>query len=283
MVILAPLASALLAGLLALGVVRHRGLTAPSGRVRKRFVMPGLEVSPAQFWGTVVGVGALTFGFLYAVTGLVIASIVPAVVVATLPRTYFARKRALRQAAVQDAWPDGLRDILTSIRSGASLARSIENMATFGPAPLRDAFGGFDVYARSLGVAPALEMVKEDLADPTSDRIIEVLMLAHERGGASVPGILQDLAEAVSRDLWTMEQIRTEALEQKINSRVVFILPWVVLVAMTARPGPFREFYGTTTGVAVVLVGGMLSLIGIVVASRLGSTSEEPRVFGGDG
>lgn len=279
--ILAPLATSFLVGLMAFLITRSRLKATGSRRMRKKIAVPGLDVTPTQFWGTVLGVGTLTFVVLYAVTGLAIVSIVPALVVATLPRTYFVRKRAVRQAAVQDAWPDGLRDLLTSIRSGASLARSIENLSTFGPAPLRDAFQGFSVYARSLGVIPALEMVKEDLADPTSDRVIEVLILAHERGGSAVPAILQDLADAVSRDIWTMEQIRTESLEQKINSRVVFILPWFVLVAMTARPGPFREFYGTGTGIAVVLLGGVLSLVGILLASRLGSTPEEPRVFGG--
>ena len=127
---------------------------------------------------------------------------------------------------------------------------------------------------------PALEMAKEDLADPTSDRVIEVLILAYQRGGTVVPEILSDLAEATTRDLWTMEQVRTEALEQKINSRVVFVLPWLVLIAITARPGPFREFYASPGGLVVVLLGGVLSLVGVGMASRLGRQPPEPRVFG---
>jgi tight adherence protein B len=124
-------------------------------------------------------------------------------------------------------------------------------------------------------------MIKEDLADPTADRIIEVLILAHERGGTVVPVILSDLADAATKDLWTLEQIRTEALEQKINSRVVFVLPWFVLVAMTARSGAFRDFYSSRAGVLVVVVGGLMSLVGIAVASRLGAQPSEPRVFPG--
>lgn len=278
----ASAASAIMAGFLAAYLMSRRRRRAHAARhAQRRAPVPGLDVSLAQFWGAVTLAGGFTFLLVFAVTGLAFVSVVPAVVVATLPKAYFTRKRMVRQAAVQEAWPDGLRDILSSIRSGASLPRAVENMATFGPAPLREAFQGFSVYARSLGVIPALEMVKDDLADPTSDRIIEVLILAHERGGGAVPGILSDLAEAVTRDIWTMEQLRTESLEQKINSRVVFVLPWVVLVAITARPGPFREFYGTPAGIGVVVVGGLLSLAGILLASRLGATPDEPRVFGG--
>ena len=278
--IAAPLFTAVAVGAIAAAVLGRTRRRTESQRP-PREVVPGLDVTPAQFWGSVTGAGVLTFALVYGLTGLIVVSAVPAVVVASLPRAYFARKRALRQAAVQEAWPDGLRDILSSIRSGASLPRAVENMALFGPAPLREAFQGFGVYARSLGVVPALEMIKDDLADPSSDRILEVLILAHERGGSAVPEILSDLAESATRDVWTSEQVRTEALEQKINSRVVFVLPWMVLIAITARPGPFREFYATSAGIAVVAIGGVLSLLGIVIASKLGSQPDEPRVFGG--
>lgn len=241
----------------------------------------GIDVSPFQFWATSIGSGAIAFLIVFAGTGLVAVAVVPALVVATLPRAFFARKRARRVAEVQESWPDGLRDIVSSVRSGASLPSAIENLGMFGPAPLREAFGGFAVYSRSLGVSAALEMVRSDLSDPTSDRVIEVLVLAHQRGGNVVPEILSDLAEATTRDVWTLEQVRSEALEQKINSRVVFVLPWLVLVAMTMRSGAFRDFYSTRIGIAIVVVCGLFSLLGIAVANRLGAQPDEPRVFVG--
>ncbi len=252
----------------------------PSDDDKPKAAMAGLEVTRTQFWFTIAGVASVTFLAVYAVTGLPIVSLVPAVVVGTFPRAYFVRRRAQRVARVQESWPDGLRDILTSVRSGSSLPVAIESVATFGPAPLREVFQGFDVYSRSMGVVPALEMIKEDLADAASDRVIEVLILAYQRGGTAVPEILSDLADSTTRDLWAMEQIATEALEQKINSRIVFVLPWLVLVAITARPGPFRDFYGSAGGLLVVGVGGVLSLVGIAVATRLGRQPAEPRVFG---
>lgn len=250
-------------------------------RSNRSGVVDGLDVSSARFWSTVLGVAGLAFLLVYAITDLVVVALVPALVVATLPKAYYSRKRALRAAEVQAAWPDGLRDLVSSVRSGASVGSALQQLASFGPQPLREAFEGFDVYSRSLGISAALEMIRNDLSDATTDRVVEVLILAHERGGPSVPEILGDLADSTTRDLWSSEQIRSEALEQKINSRVVFILPWVVLVAMTAQNGAFREFYSTALGVAVVVVGGVLSLVGIAIASRLGGQDTEPRVFVG--
>lgn len=274
--LLAALATALAAGLIVHLIARSGWRRSRRHRSRR---LPGLDVSPVQFWATVLSVAGVTFFVIYAITDLVFVSLVPSAVVATLPKAYFSRKHAQRTADMQEAWPDGLRDVLASVRSGSSLPTAVEHLASFGPAPLRDAFQGFDVYSRSLGVVPALEMVRDDIADPTTDRVIEVLILAYERGGAVVPEILSDLADATTRDLWAAEQIRTEALEQKINSRVVFVLPWIVLVAITARPGPFREFYSSTAGLLVVGLGGVMSLVGVAIASRLGSQPVEPRVF----
>ena len=276
MTALAAVTTGLAAGLVAwVFLHRRRPVDVDAGRGLQ---VPGLDVSPFQFWVTVLGVALMTFLIVFGLTGLLAVSIVPAVVVATLPKAHFARKRSLRLASVQEAWPDGLRDLLASVRSGASLPSAIDNLALFGPQPLREAFHGFDVYSRSLGVVPALELVKEDLADPTSDRVLEVLILAYERGGRVVPAILSDLADAITRDVWTLEQIRSDVLEQKINSRVVFVLPWLVLVAITARSGAFRDFYSTPTGLLVVGIGGAMSLIGVAVSSRLSAQPPEPRV-----
>lgn len=279
MTLLAALMSAFVVGYgltLAARVARIRKQARPPGPVGSRFGFPRL-----QFWASAGAAGVLTFLVVWALTGLPVVSLVPAIVVATFPQAYYSRRKARLSSDLLEAWPDGLRDLDSSVRAGASLLSALEALGRFGPSPLRQAFASFGMYARSLGVEAALEMVRADLADPTSDRVIEVLLLAHERGGSAVPAILHDLAEATNRDVWATEQIRTEALEQKINSRVVFALPWLVLVAMTARSGPFREFYSSSSGVLVVALGGLMSLTGLAIAIKVGSNPEEPRVFTG--
>jgi tight adherence protein B len=227
------------------------------------------------------GVAAVAFVFFLIATGVVLIAFMPALVVGLLPRAYFSRRRSNRLSEVQAAWPDGIRDLVASISSGVSLPKAIESLASSGPRAIREAFEVYPVLARTLGVVPALAVIKEELADPTSDRVIEVLILAYQRGGPIVPRILQDLGEATTRDLWAIEEIRTEALEQKINARVVFALPWFVLVALTARSGMFRDFYQSPGGAVVIVIGAILSLIGIGLVSRLSRDPDEPRVMGG--
>ena len=240
----------------------------------------GLDLTPRQFWVGSVFVGLSGFGFSWALSGAWAVAAVPAVTMALLPRAYFSRQRSKRLAATIQAWPDGLRDLQASIQSGKSLPPAIESLAETGPPALRQSFERFPTLNQMFGTRAALETIKEDLADPTSDRVIEVLALAYERGGASVTGILADLADAVTEDLRTIEEIQTAELEQKINARVVFALPWLVLLMITIRNGPFREFYQGGAGVVTVLIGAILSLIGLLIVTRLSKDPAEPRVFG---
>lgn len=239
----------------------------------------GLNITPAQFTLASVGVGVLSLMVLFGVSGVWVVALPPSVIISLLPRFYFSRVRTRRLSEVRRTWPDGIRDVVGGVSSGMSVQRAVENLAASGPAPLREAFGRFPMLARTLGVVPALESIKEDLADPTSDRVIEVLMIAHERGGILIPDILRDLADTTSRDLAATEEEQTEALEQRINARVVFMLPWLVLVALTFRPGPFRTFYSSPAGIVVVAIGAILSLFGIALISRLSRPQEEPRVL----
>lgn len=241
----------------------------------------GIATSPAAFVVLILTIGVVSIVAFTAITGSVVVALFPSVAAASLPVMVYAKRRARRIDAVVEAWPDGLRDLVASVATGMSLARALDRLAVRGPAPLREAFAGFPLMARTLGVVPALEIVKADLADPASDRVIEILALAHERGGTIVTQILEDLAEAATRDLWATEEIRTQALEQKINARAVFILPWLVLVALTARAGAFRDFYRGPAGVLVILIGAVLSAVGMLLVAHLGREPEEPRVFAG--
>jgi tight adherence protein B len=240
----------------------------------------GVSLTPRQFFAGSVAVGTIAFVAIAALTGAPMVALVPAAGVAALPHAYFARRRNAHLRRVQEAWPDGLRDLIASISAGRSLPQALNALAATGPAPLQEAFARFPMLSRMLGTVPALEVIKEELADPTSDRVIEVLVLAHERGGQIVRDILEDLVAATTRDLKLLEEIETEGLEMKINARAVLVLPWLVLVALTIREGPFRDFYRSTGGLIVVLVAGLLSLVGGFLITRLARTRGEQRVFG---
>jgi len=261
---------------------RHRRAHRRDRRSRRAtwLAQAGSDLTPGQLALGSAAAGLLTLVVLIALTGSLPVALVPATAVASLPRAFLARRRATRAVRLQTAWPDGLRDLVASIAAGASISQGLEHLAAHGPEPLRDAFARFPALRRTLGTTAALEVIREEQADPTTDRVIEVLLLAHERGGSIVRAVLEDLTVATTRDVRTAEEIRTEGLEMRLNARSVVVLPWIVLVLLCVRPGPFRDFYASGRGIPVLVVGGLMSSIGAAVVRRLGRVDEEPRVFG---
>jgi len=272
--------------LVARTLVERRGVSSSWGR--RRFggalelwlAQAGLSMRPYQFVAGSSLAGLLAFAAAALVTGSPFVAAVPAFAVALLPRSYFGRRRGARLRELQRAWPDGLRDLSASITAGHSLTQALVNLADTGPVPLRVAFASFPRLTRMLGTVPALEVIKEEIADPTSDRVIEVLVLASERGGAVVRNILDDLVVTTTKDVKLLEEIESDGLEMKINARAVLVMPWLVLVALTIRGGAFRDFYRSGGGVVVILVGAGLSALGALWIGRLGRQHEEQRVFG---
>lgn len=288
MMLLASLATGVLAALIAAvlrgaTLERHRPRQGRLERLRTWLRQGGVELGPLAFAAAIATLGLFSLGVFVTLTRSSVVAVFPAVAVASLPVFSVSRRRARRLEEVGAAWPDGLRDLVASVASGMSLARALDRLSERGPEALRTAFAGFPLMARTVGVVPALEIVKNDLADPTSDRVLEVLILAQDRGGSLLPEILDDLADAATRDLWALEEIRTESLEQKINARAVFVLPWLVLVVLTLRDGAFRDFYRSPAGATVVAIGAGLSALGMWLVSRLGREPDEPRVFADEG
>jgi tight adherence protein B len=180
---------------------------------------------------------------------------------------------------VVTAWPDALRQVTATTRSGASVAKALEELAVSGPEALRPAMATFAVRAQVVGVSAALGLLRADLADPVTDRVVEILVPAHERGGSIVPQILDALAEATAADLRVVEELRAAGLEQRLNAHIVVAVPWVILALLTLRDGPYREFYGSPAGGWVIVTGLLLTLTGGFLVRRWGRVPTEPRVL----
>lgn len=239
----------------------------------------GLGVTPLQFWMSSAFVGVITFLFVWLLTSVLLVALPPAIAVALVPRFYFAQQRRRLARARLEAWPEALRSIIASVSSSMSLHQALLALATSGPTELRPVFSRYSSLSFTLDSATALEVIREELADPVSDRVIEDLLLAIEQGPAVVVDIMDDLSRSTVEDLQVLDRVDTAQLEQRLNARAVFVLPFLFLILLTLRPGPGRDFYSSGAGVAVIIVGTALSLLGMVIVSQLSRLPEEPRVF----
>ncbi|MEO2107226.1 MAG: hypothetical protein ABGZ36_16470, partial [Actinomycetota bacterium] len=270
---------ALLVGLLSGGLPTLQRTTGPRGpsRLAVQLQQAGVGWTPLQVRvATAVG-AVLTMVVVAAVTGIPAMAVVPGVLVLAAPQALLRRRALARVRAVREAWPDALAMIGGSVRSGRPLSHAVVDVSLDGPVALRGPMAGLAARIQTVGMVPALQAVADAVGDPVTDRVVEVLCLAHAEGGRIVTDVVADLAMSIGAEVQAGEEIDTLSLEGKLNARLVFALPWVVLVVMTARPGPFAEFYAGPGGAIVIGIGAVVSLLGVALVSRLSRVPDEPR------
>lgn len=240
-----------------------------------------VELSVMQFWLINTSIALLVALMVFTLTKTPTLASIFGITAGCLPYFFIARKRLQVSKELMIAWPDALRDISAVLSSGNTLSFALHSLSKTGPEALIPHMKRFVTLEKHMGFSPALEIVREEMSDSTSDRIIEVLIVSHERGGRVVREIIDDLIDTTVDDIAISESIATESLEMKINSRSVVVLPWCVLLLLTFGGGIFQEFYQSTQGTLVILLGLLLSILGTVILSRLGRSEIEPRVFHG--
>lgn len=257
------------------------------GKTSKRYshrhqawlVQAGTSLTVGRFVLGSTASGVLAFVLSSMVTQAWWLGIAPAIAATTIPTALLSRKRAKRLQQLHQAWPDALREVLASVSAGSTLVVALGDLADGAPAPLRPAFGRFRLLSRMMGVLPALEMIREELADAPSDRVIEVLGLAYEHGGGLATRVLRDLVDEMTEDLRLEAEVRSDSTEQRIESRVVVIIPWALLLFLTVSSAEYRAYYQSPSGLIVVLGAVVWSLMGVVLMRFIGRSVTEQRVL----
>ena len=78
-----------------------------------------------------------------------------------------------------------------------------------------------------------LDRLKERLADPVGDRVIEGLRLAREVGGGELGRLLRNLSGFLRDDARTRSELESRQAWTVNGARLAVAAPWVVLLLMS--------------------------------------------------
>jgi tight adherence protein B len=187
-----------------------------------------------------------------------------------------ARKRT---ATLRQLWPDVVDHLRSAIRAGLSLPEALIQLGEKGPEELRHVFRDFGADYRAGGqFDPALNRLKERLADPVADRIVEALRLTREVGGSDLGRLLGTLGEFLRESARTRSELEARQSWTVNAARLAVAAPWIVMVLLATRPEAVAA-YNTPMGAAVLLGGLVVSGICYSVMLRIGALPEDERVL----
>jgi tight adherence protein B len=251
----------------------HRSLTELLAQAGVRGLGPGQFVAISAAVGVVAG--AAVYGFTRTWT-LGAAFFVFA---AFMPRALLVRRRRSRMHDLRAMWPDVVDNLASAVRAGMSLPEGLSAVGQRGPAPLRGAFTRFGEEYRATGsFSVCLDHLADELADPVADRIIESLRLAREVGGTDLGRLLRTLSTFLREDARTRSELETRQGWTVNAARLALAAPWVVLLLLATR-GQNISAYDSPAGVAVLVVGGAVSVLAYLLMKRIGRLPEEGRVL----
>lgn len=148
-----------------------------------RLTQAGLDGIPPL----AVGAASLLLGVLAAGVALALAPVVAIAAAAfgagalapPLAVRWRARRRRRAQAAV---WPDVVDHLVSAVRSGLALPDAVAQLQDAVPELTRPAFAAYAADHRATGsFAYALDRLKDRLADPVADRILETARFLKRR------------------------------------------------------------------------------------------------------
>ena len=186
-------------------------------------------------------------------------------------------RRRLRDLA--EVWPEAVDNLASAVRAGLSLPEALAQLGERGPEPLRPAFTAFGRdYLATGRFGDCLDRLKERLADPVGDRVIEGLRIAREVGGGDLGRMLRSLSRFLRDDARTRSELESRQAWVVNGARLAAASPWAVLLALSMQPEVIGR-YRSTTGVVVLAAGGAACLVAYRLMIRVGRLPEQQRVL----
>lgn len=258
----------------------RRPRQARAGRIRTALLRADLPgVSPTAFLAASALAAVLAGLAVTAVTATPVLGLCALLVAGYLPTWYVRRRGRRRLAVLREVWPDVVDHLRSAIRAGMGLPEALMQLQYRGPEVLRPAFGRFAADYRASGqLHGSLTLLKNRLADPVADNIVEALRVTREVGGTDLGKLLGTLSSFLRENERTRSELEARQSWTVNAARLSVAAPWLVLALMSTQPLAVGA-YNTPAG-AVVLLGGLaVSVLAYRLMLRLGALPTERRVL----
>ncbi len=196
-----------------------------------------------------------------------------------LPVTLVSARRRRRQRDFAEVWPEAVDNLASAVRAGLSLPDALAALAVRGPEPLRPSFAAFALDYQVTGrFGECLDRLKERLADPVGDRVVEGLRIAREVGGGELGRLLRNLSGYLRDEARTRSEMEARQAWTVNGARLAVAAPWLVLLMMSLQTTVIRR-YASAAGTVVLLFAAAACLVAYRLMMRIGRLPTERRIL----
>ncbi|HZD67759.1 MAG TPA: type II secretion system F family protein [Actinomycetes bacterium] len=273
-------AGVLLLALEATDAPRPRQQRPRGSRARDWMARAGVgSASPGELLAFCLGVAAVVGLAVLAVTHALWLALAFAVLAGYLPVAALKARHGRRVRERREVWPDAIDHLVSAVRAGMSLPDAVSVLAERGPEALREPFLHFTAAYHATGrLGDALDRLKEELADPAADRVVEALRVARDVGGSELGRTLRTLSAFLRDEHRVRRELEARQSWVIVAARLAFGTPWLVLLLLATKPEAVAA-YRRPGGAVVISAGAALATAGYRVMLRIGRLPVEERVL----
>jgi tight adherence protein B len=236
-------------------------------------------INAAQLLALQAGLGLVATLVVLLTTSTVTVSLVFGMFGFALPYMQVRRLAGRRQADLREVWPEVVDNLASAVRAGMSLPEALSTLSTRGPEVLRPPFARFAAEYRSTGrFNTCLDRLKDDLADPVGDRIVETLRVAREVGGSDLGRVLRTLATFLREDARARAELETRQGWVVSAARLAVAAPWAVLLLLATQSTTLAA-YDSAVGTAILVGGGVVCVVAYRLMLHIGRLPQDVRVL----
>ncbi len=237
------------------------------------------QVSVRSFWALCTVCGLLSGVVIQVASGTPPVAMSFAAVGGYLPWAVVGGRGKTRQREFAEVWPEAVDNLASAVRAGLSLPEALTGLGLRGPGPLRDPFVQFGLDYQVTGrFGDCLDRLKERLADPVGDRVVEGLRIAREVGGGDLGRLLRNLSGYLRDDARTRSEMESRQAWTVNGARLAVAAPWLVLLLMCFQSDVI-ERYSAAAGVALLGCGAGACVLAYRLMMRIGRLPVERRIL----
>lgn len=217
------------------------------------------------FFGWMIGGFFGVFVFLaFLALGSVVSIRIPASILETLKRS--------RGIKVNKQLMDALILLSNSLRSGMDIVQGFEMVSKDLLPPISDEFG---LVVKNYRLGTPFEQALDGMVARVDSRmlayIVKAIIIQRQVGG-NLPVIFARLVENIREESKLEEKLQAMTAQQRIQSIVVSIMPFVMMMVMFVfNPTQMISFYTSPIGMVIFLFCVVWIFIGMQVLKKLGN------------
>jgi Flp pilus assembly protein TadB len=238
-------------------------------KMAERLDQAGMAMPPKQ-WTTIrliaLVAGAFMVGLLLGLIGILLGALIAWLVTGAYPKI----KERRRKAAFADQLPEALQMIVGSLRSGFSLAQSLDGVVRDSPAgPLTIELGrALSEVRLGADLADALERTAVRVDNDDLAWAVIAIRIQRETGG-NLAEILETTVETIRERGRLARHVRALSAEGRLSAYVLIALPFVLAAWMfIIRRDYLSALWTTPLGLGMLVAAGLLMAIGTFWMSR---------------